>query len=177
MNDNFEKTNHEAIKNAVQMYSVNSIAVSDSILAGPEISADKINSYGVSIAPNEEPLVMLYKSGMVFMKTKFLITDKNIYYKCLKDSFWTGLFGSLMGINEGKISWDKISCLEIAEHDTCFGTAYVGHQLKINDKVLGLVRMGSGIYYDEDAIKYLNGLFDFLFKYDILQRGPKPRYL
>lgn len=159
------------------MYAVNTNYVSDSILVGPEISQNEINSYDISISQNEIPLVMLYKSGMFFMKTKFLITDKNIYYKCLKDSFWTGLLGTLMGINKDKINWDKISSLEIAEHDHCFGTAYVGHQLKINGKVFGLVRMGSGIEYDEDAIKYLNHLFDFLFKCEILSRGPEPCYL
>ena len=177
MNSKSDGSNPEAIINAVQMYAGNCIGVSDSILSVQEISQDEINSYGVSISPTEKPLVMLCKSGMFFMHTKLLITDRHIYYKCLKDSFWTGIFGSLLGINEGKIGWDKVSCLEIADHDLCFGSAYVGHQLKINGEVLGLVRMGSGIYYDEDAIKYLNGLFDFLFKCGILSRGPKPCYL
>lgn len=170
MNSN-SKTNPETIRNLFQMYCISSNMVSASVLMGPEITQDEIKTYGVSISPKEIPLMMLYKSGMI-IKTKLLITDQNIYYKCLKDSFWTGLFGTLTGVNEDKISWNKISSLEIGRHDQCFGTAYVGHQLKINGKVLGLVRMGSGICLDEDAIKILNGFFDFLFKSGILSDAP-----
>ena len=43
------------------------------------------------------------------------------------------------------------------------------HLLKHNDIVLGLVRMGSGIEYDEHAIEYLNGLFNYLAVYNIIK--------
>ena len=48
---------------------------------------------------------------------------------------------------------DKIKNIEIAEHDTCMGNAYVGHELRINKMILGYIRMGYGILLDEKCIE------------------------
>ena len=61
---------------------------------------------------------------------------------------------------KGSVRFGDIKTMEIAEHDTCYGTAYVGHELRINDKTVGYVRMGTGISLDEKAIVFLNSLFN-----------------
>ena len=117
----------------------------------------------------EIPLLLCYQKSAFFdMKTRILITDKKIYYRALPDKFFTGLTGAFSKKIEGCCEIQGLNYLEIAEHDTCFGTAYMGHQLKINDTVIGLVRMGIGVLYDEEALLYLNNLFNELSEHGII---------
>lgn len=99
---------------------------------------------------------------MYDLKTRILITDKRIYFKALPDTFLIGLTCNFAKKIEGNFEIHGLNYLEIAKHDHAFGTAYVGHQLKINNEVVGLVRMGTELEYDEEAIKFLNGLFNTL---------------
>ena len=114
------------------------------------ITSELLNESKMRPKDGEIPLLLCYKKHLMYdLKTRILITDKRIYFKALPDTYCNC---EIYGLNY----------LEIAEHDHCFGTAYVGHQLKINDEVVGLIRMGTGVEYDEEAIKYLNGLFNEL---------------
>lgn len=70
----------------------------------------------------------------------------------------------------GRRAFEDISRIEIAEHDSCFGNAYIGHELRIDDQVIGYVRLGSGVEYDGDALQYLNGLFNQFAKAGILDQ-------
>lgn len=135
----------------------------DCILVGENLTNEIIVQSGMVISNDEKPLLLLYKKSLFYdLKTRILITSKNIYFKALPDTFLIGLTCNFAKKIEGKFDLEKIKNLEIAEHDHAFGTAYVGHQLKINNDVVGLVRMGSNAEFDEEAIKYLNNLFNEL---------------
>ena len=89
--------------------------------------------------------------------TGILLTDKRLYYRLLKDVFWS----SVISIpQKGSISMEQVSSLQIGNHDACYGRAYIGHQLLANGKVLGLLRMGGAIEFDEKLIDILRGLFE-----------------
>lgn len=85
-----------------------------------------------------------------------LITDKNVYYRCIKDTFWASLVASS---NKGTIPLEQVVSIRIGAHDHCFGTAYIGHQLLINNNNVGLLRMGGSMEYDDKAIDELNQIF------------------
>ena len=95
------------------------------------------------------------------MFTGLLITNKCIHFCTLKNKFLTGLAPWLYKGAKGKAFIHQLDSLEIAELDTSYGHTYVGHQLKINDEIIGLIRMGRGMFPDNDAVAILNGLFDF----------------
>lgn len=127
------------------------------------ITRELLAESGMQVKAEENPLILCYKKHLLYdLKTRIVITNKRIYFKVLPDTFWTGLTCNFAKKIEGNCEIQGLEYLEIAEHDHCVGTAYVGHQLKINNEVVGLVRMGTGLEYDEDAIKYLNGLFNEL---------------
>ena len=125
----------------------------------------------LNLAPNEQPLILLndnfFASIGGYGWSGLVITNKAIHFSAIKKSY----FGSIMpGKVKGAFNFSEIRSLEIAEHDTCFGSAYIGHELRINDKIIGYVRMGTGTLFDEMAITYLNALFNQMAKYGILVR-------
>lgn len=112
------------------------------------------------IGHGERPLLAVNKKipGTIggYGWSGLLITDKKIYYKCLKDSF----FSSLVALsNKGILPLEQVKSLAIGKHDACFGTAYTGHQLIINGNVAGLLRMGGGMEFDDAAINELQYIF------------------
>lgn len=158
-----DRKNNSNVLDIVENYINQNLLKSDSIIVGSKLTNDLIGQSGMSFEQNEKPLLLLYKKSLFYdLKTRILITDKQIYFKALPDTFWTGLTCNFAKKIEGKCQIQGLEYLEIAEHDHCFGSAYIGHQLKINNEVVGLIRMGTGIEYDEDAIKFLNGLFNEL---------------
>lgn len=90
-----------------------------------------------------------------------IITNKKLHYKCIKDTVISGLIALS---NKGSIPIDNIHSIAIGEHDCCFGTAYMGHQLIINGKVIGLLRMGGSTLFDEETINDLSHIFNALSK-------------
>lgn len=149
----------EVIKNYINQNSLKT----DCIIVGSKLTNDLINKSGMYFEQDEVPLLLLYKKSLFLdLKTRILITDKRIYFKALPDTFWIGLTCNFAKKIEGKCKIQGLEYLEIAEHDHAIGTAYIGHQLKINNDVVGLVRMGTTVEYDEEAIKYLNNLFNEL---------------
>ncbi len=115
---------------------------------------------GIILRPDETPLLAVNKKilGAVggYAWSGILITDKALYYKLTKDSFLSGLVAMSV---KGCIPMNQITSLQIGDHDACFGTAYVGHQFVVNGNVLGLLRMGGSIEFDETLIDLLRGLF------------------
>lgn len=75
-------------------------------------------------------------------------------------------FLSSLTLNRSRkiIPLNEINTISIGEHDHCYGTSYEGHQLIINGKVVGLIRMGTSIEYDEDMINELTEIFNALNK-------------
>ena len=102
---------------------------------------------------------MLGKAMQATRMGTFVITNKCVYWERLRpDSAVAGITGIVGKIN-GSCSLEDLSQAMIGEHDHCVGSAYMGHQLLINGKMVGLLRMGAGIEYDEKTIEYLNALF------------------
>ena len=122
----------------------------------------------------ERPLIVVNKGGMPFSGffTGMVITNKYVHFRLVKDGFWVGLIAFLMKPIIGKEKLTDIKLLQIGEHDAAFGTAYIGHQLIINDKVYGLLRMGTGIEYNDSIIQFINKLSSYLVDKKIFSKKP-----
>lgn len=118
--------------------------------------------YAFQLGSDEKPLIAVNKKilGTVggYGWSGLLITDKKIYYKCIKDAFWSGLVALS---DKGEIPLEQVRSVEIGEHDHCFGSAYMGHQVLINGENKGLLRMGGSVEFDDKAIDELNHIFHF----------------
>jgi hypothetical protein len=125
----------------------------------------------LDLSSDEQVLVLLegqYRFGGAF--TGLAITNKRIHYFTLKKSIFTSMLQWwLKGPKGSKIIAD-LESIEIAQLDSCLGTSYVGHELRINDEILGYVRMGRGVMYDQNAKEFLNGLFNHFAQHGILER-------
>ncbi len=136
---------------------------SESVFLTSEITEKVLNLHKgryAQMGNGETPLLAVNKKIVGTMGgygwSGLLITDKKVYYKCVKDSFICGLIALS---STGEINLDNVSSIRIADHDHCFGTAYIGHQLVINGNVVGLLRMGGSMEFDEKAIGELNQIF------------------
>ncbi len=123
----------------------------------------------------EKPLFILnIKKGLLSFSipfTGFVITNKSIHFVTLKNYFFSSLI-PLKG-NSMEMNLDYIDSLQIGELDSSFGSAYVGHQLLVNGQDMGLVRLGFGVTYDEEALYYINGLSAYLNENKLLTEAPK----
>lgn len=146
--------------------------ISTNIWFGNEIPNKYIEKHKkayLNIDSDEKVLVLLNKGtmlGNVF--TGLAITNKQIHFCTLKKSFLASLIPWLLKGPKGSKVISDLKSIEISEHDTCFGSAYVGHELRINDEILGYVRMGTGILLDDKAIDFLNALFNYFAENGIL---------
>ena len=158
----------------------------NSVLTGEAITGSELEMADVAIPDDEEVLLVVKSWGAIGEKaaelTKkvsfgkigsmlgkalqntrmgtFVVTDKKVYWARLRpDTAAAGLTG-IVGKITGNCALAELTQAAIGEHDHCFGSAYMGHQLLINGKVVGLLRMGGGLEYDERAIEYLNALFN-----------------
>ena len=153
----------EKLIKAIKDYERHALPISKNVFTGDNITAELIekhcNRYGIT-CQEEQPLLIVNDSIVCsfggYGWTGLMITDKTLYYKCTKDSFLSGLVALS---SKGIIPLEQVHTIAIGHHDTCFGTAYVGHQLVINNEVMGLLRMGGGIEYDEKAISQLTHIF------------------
>jgi len=153
----------ENLIKAIKDYERHALPISKNIFTGNNITAELIekhcNRYGIN-CQEEQPLLIVNDSIVGsfggYGWTGLMITDKTLYYKCTKDSFLSGLVALS---SKGIIPLEQVHTIAIGHHDTCFGTAYVGHQLVINNEVMGLLRMGGSIEYDEKAINQLTHIF------------------
>lgn len=121
----------------------------------------------------EKPLIVLNnKPGVrLYAFTGFVITDKRIHFSLTKRFFFASIFP--IGEKPRKLKLESVDSIQIGEHDSCFGTTYVGHDLVINKQALGLVRLGFKLIYDDKALKYINELSNFLFEKGYLKNAPK----
>ena len=153
--ENLKKT----ILEYIAQYSTNSDYVFNHTKLTPKI-VEKHRKRYAQILNDEIPLLAVNDTivGTIrgYAWSGLIITNKKLHYKCIKDSFFSGLMALS---NKGCIPLDDIHSIELGKHDRCFGTAYVGHQLIINGKVMGLLRMGGNVLFDENAITDLSALF------------------
>lgn len=153
----------EKLIKAIKDYERHALPISKNVFTGDNITAELIekhcNRYGIN-CQGEQPILIVNDSIVGsfggYSWTGLMITDKTLYYKCTKDSFLSGLVALS---SKGIIPLEQVHTISIGHHDTCFGTAYVGHQLVINNEVMGLLRMGGSIEYDEKAISQLTHIF------------------
>ncbi|MBF1571050.1 MAG: hypothetical protein HXO21_06635 [Prevotella sp.] len=153
----------EKLIKAIKDYERHALPISKNVFTGNNITAELIekhcNRYGIN-CQGEQPILIVNDSIVGsfggYGWTGLMITDKTLYYKCTKDSFFSGLIALS---SKGIIPLEQVHTIAIGHHDTCFGTAYVGHQLVINNEVMGLLRMGGSIEYDEKAISQLTHIF------------------
>ena len=153
----------EKLIKAIKDYERHALPISKNVFTGDNITAELIekhcNRYGIN-CQGEQPILIVNDSIVGsfggYGWTGLMITDKTLYYKCTKDSFLSGLVALS---SKGIIPFEQVHTIAIGHHDTCFGTAYVGHQLVINNEVMGLLRMGGSIEYDEKAISQLTHIF------------------
>ncbi len=127
------------------------------------------NQY-LMLAKDEIPLILVNNKVTFFYPSGMVITNKAVHFKTIKQSFFSGLW-PLKG-EMGKIEFSKINSLEIGAHDSCYGTSYIGHELRINGRILGYLRMGTGVMYDDKMIAYLTDFFTALAEEGILKRPP-----
>ena len=153
----------EKLIKAIKDYECHALPISKNVFTGDNITAELIekhcNRYGIN-CQGEQPILIVNDSIVGsfggYGWTGLMITDKTLYYKCTKDSFLSGLVALS---SKGIIPLEQVHTIAIGHHDTCFGTAYVGHQLVINNEVMGLLRMGEGIEFDDKAISQLTHIF------------------
>ncbi len=123
------------------------------------------NKLYAKMGSDEKPLLLVnYKivgSMGGYGWSGIAITDKNIYFKCVKDSFLSGIYAAA---TSGVMPLASVKSIAIGDHDHCYGTAYVGHQLVINGEVKGLLRMGGAILLDDELIENLAHIFNSISK-------------
>ncbi|MFA7446105.1 MAG: hypothetical protein WCY89_09175 [Flavobacteriaceae bacterium] len=131
-----------------------------------------INKLHLNLDKDEKPLVIVNtKKGVrLYGFSGFVLTNKKIHFSLTKRFY----FASFLPLSEKprQLKLEAIDSFQIGEHDSCFGTTYVGHDLVINEKPLGLVRLGFGFVYDEEALVYINDLSKFLFEKGFLKSSP-----
>jgi len=131
---------------------------------------DARKSYAAYSSSNEKPLLLVNKqhlSNSLSVLTKavgvdftgLLITDKTIWYAVKKNGF---LASFQIGTEKGAVRLSDIRTLAIQDHDHAYGTSYVGHEIAINGNVIGLLRMGRGMMFNENMLNYLESLFSSL---------------
>ncbi len=153
----------EKLIKAIKDYERHALPISKNVFTGDNITAELIEKhcsrYGIN-CQGEQPILIVNDSIVDsfggYGWTGLMITNKTLYYKCTKDSFLSGLVALS---SKGIIPLEQVHTIAIGHHDTCFGTAYVGHQLVINNEIMGLLRMGGGIEFDDKAISQLTHIF------------------
>ncbi len=145
---------------------------SKSVLIEPAIPSKLLTKHQGLYAPSlsGKPLLMLKTFGILKPQTGLIVTDREIAFLTLKDAWLTGLLSTKGEV--GTMPLADISAIQIGKADRSIGTAYLGHQLIVNGRVLGLVRMGSGAVWDSSAVNFLNGLFAFLHREGLLTAAP-----
>ena len=107
----------------------------------------------------------LEKVAGAMNKTRFgsmLITDRKLRYFRLRSDTATANY-QLVGSNFGEYPLPDVKSIRIGEHDHSLNAHYAGHQLIINDQVVGFLRISTYMYFDQESIDYLTKFFDFCF--------------
>jgi len=151
----------ENIKKAIETYCASHLPKSKQVYSGANITQEQIAAHRTyaPVSDDEKVLLLVNKvpTGLkrfVFC-TGLCITERFVYYKLMKDTF----VGNFQSKIKGVIPIENVTSIGIGERDHCFGSSYEGHQLLINGRVIGLLRMGTGMTEDEDMIEQLRQLF------------------
>lgn len=91
-----------------------------------------------------------------------LITDRKLRYFRLRSDTLIANY-QLVGSNFGEYLLPDVKSIRIGEHDHSLNAHYAGHQLIINEQVVGLLRISTYLYFDQESIDYLAKFFDFCF--------------
>ncbi len=156
------KTTIEKLQSAIETLRNSHIPHSKSVIYAEQIDSDlraAVNRWYAPIPDDENILLLTNKikeNFMGYFRTGICITDKAVYCRLQADSLF-----STLTINRSKkvIPLTEIASMSIGETDHCYGTSYEGHQLLVNGKVVGLIRMGNGMGADEDMITELSQIF------------------
>lgn len=154
---------------------------SECVITGDNILPEMTK--GFELDADEKPLVVIknwnkasVKMGSLLKATKIgfvgkmvdkgrstmLITDKMVRYVNLRSDAFLSTF-AVVGGNSGDLRLEFVRQLAIGDHDHCYGTSYIGHQLVVNNQVVGLLRLSSGLTFDKEAIDYLTNMFAYCF--------------
>lgn len=113
-----------------------------------------------AVSGDEKVLFVLNNLNAVIMatyKVGIAVTGENLYYRVAEDSFVAGM---LPKYYSGCIPLRSIRSIRLGQHDIGYGFSYNGHQLIVNEEILGVVRMGEGLTYDDATIDNLTYIFD-----------------
>lgn len=150
------------ITDALSNLELQDFKISKYIYWGDRLTDKILNSHKkhyADISNDEKVLFVLNNINSIMMmsfKVGIVVTDKNLYYRALKDSFVAGLIPKYYS---GCIPLNSISEIRIGRHDIGFGTSYNGHQIIVNGKIIGIVRMGEGYTSDDATIDTLSYIF------------------
>ncbi len=156
------KTIIEKLQSAIETFRASHIPHSKSVLYAEQIDSNLragITRWYAPIPEDESILLLTNKIKANFMgyfRTGICITNRAVYCRLQADTFF-----STVTLNRSKmvIPLEEITSMSIGKTDHCYGTNYEGHQLLVNGKVVGLIRMGEGMGADDDMITELTQIF------------------
>ena len=181
---NGRATGCESIPDSIRRFIKDTYNNTTGVMVGERLTPEFLATAELKLEEGETPILALktwpdiedklnsflddkgFKKISAFIKKgkpgTIMITDRRfVYIRLRPDDIFSSL--RLAGTGNGSIPIDEIWEARVGNHDRCLGTNYVGHQLILNGKVVGLVRMGGGILYDEETIEYMNSLFSECF--------------
>ncbi len=156
------KTIIEKLQSTIDTLRASHIPHSKSVLYAEQIDSNLragIARWYAPIPEGESILLLTNKVKANFMgyfRTGIVITNRAVYCRLQADSFF-----STLTLNRSKrvIPLTEIANMSIGKTDHCYGSSYEGHQLLVNGKVIGLIRMGEGMGADDDMITELTQIF------------------
>ena len=141
----------EIIKATFEKMSRNQV-ISPLLLEADQITNEKLQQHAkyLSLEPGEKPMFMVDVKVAIWGRlTGLLVTDRNVYYQCMKITFRK---------KRGKVALSDLN--EISLGDIVFdGTTYLGHRLSLNGNVVGSLVLGRGITFDDKLVENLETLF------------------
>ena len=154
------------IGDIIESYIKNNVPDSKVLISFP--SEDVIENMQIDFNKSEKPLLLLDNTYYFFKwkmnnkkTTGLLITNKKIYFKLNKDTFYVSATG-IEGIMKGYCELKNLNNIEIGEETTGRKDIYQGHKFIINNEIIGKFKIGNISllsYFDEKAFEYLNLLF------------------
>ena len=157
---NYIKRNPPTTKNIVV-----GDAITNRLLADYQIGAGE---YPHIVANKRHFLCNLRNYGLV-------ITDRGIHYRALGEGGFRNARILFAKVKDIFVDWHAIRHFQVGELDDDYSLdnpAYVGHRFEINHKSVGLVRMGSGICFDDKVTAFLNGLSTAMVEAGLLKDLP-----
>ena len=161
------KDYQEIIKDTFERMKRNQ-AISPLLLMTDQITDEKLQQHAkyVSLEPGEKPLFMAdVKMVMWGRVTGLLVTDRNVYYRCMAIKRFFRSFAMLLSArNQGKVALTDLHEISLGNWVMGSGTdtSYLGHRLSINDNVVGTLVLGRYMSFDKKLVENLETLFKVL---------------